>query len=187
MAEQSCIGFILLGFGKVALLLGLGGKLLSHLRQRKVGNVIFQSMRHRVVVLLTQGAIACFDIFVYVGAKQVLRTWCCGAFFHCLVSQTNVEVAHAAQPSVNNHRNCRVAFHGERLAAEQLPLGQPSALAIDVEHRVHHFNLAFGIHHGHHLMQVAVSVPKREHSVTLSLGGLDFVAFHCRILAVDVV
>ena len=59
-------------------------------------------------------------------------------------------------------------------------------LTVHVEHGTHHLQLPFGIHQRKKLMHITVSIPKGEYGIPVALCRKNPVAFHCRILPVDV-
>ena len=148
-------------------------------------------MRHGVVAGKVAGVeaqrhVALFDIGIDVGAHPVLRAGRRGRLAHRLVSGVHVEIAQALHPRIDDHRDGRIALHGEGFAAVKLPFRQPAPLLVHADHRTHHFQLAFGIDQRHQLVQVAVGVPEREDRIAVALGGADFGALHRGVFTVDV-
>ena len=145
--------------------------------QRRVGDIVFQGVGHGVVARLVLGEppqryVPMAGVRVYVAAHEVVLARRGGRLAECLISRVDVEAAQALEPRVSDDGYGRVALHGPRLAAEQLPARHPAPLAIHVYHRAHHVNLAVGVEQGLELVQVAVSVPKRVDGVALHRGVL---------------
>ena len=155
-------------------------------RKGKVGYVVFQRMRNRVVVLRAKRHVPFRKIIVVVGTHQVLCSRRGGRFIHGFVCQFDVKVAQSFHPCIHNDRNARVALHRKRLPSVKFPFRQPAMLAIHVEHRAYHFDLPLGINQRQQLMYVPVRVPKRIHRVSVAFRCQNFIAFHCRIPAVDI-
>ena len=96
--EESCILGIFFCLVAIAGGCGLLGECRCHLRECKVGYIILKSMAHRVVVRCAISAIAVFDIFVDVGAKQIVLAGCGSALAHGCIGYLDVEIAHSAHP-----------------------------------------------------------------------------------------
>ena len=159
--------------------------------QRRVGDIVFQGVGHGVVARLVLGEppqryVPAAGVRVYVAAHEVVLARRGGRLAEGLISRVDVEAAQALEPRVSDDGYGRVALHGPRLAAEQLPARHPAPLAIHVYHRAHHVNLAVGVEQGLELVQVAVSVPKRVDGVARAIGVANAVALHRGILAVHV-
>ena len=141
----------------------------------------------KVLGVESQRDIAFLDIGVDVGPHAVLRSGRRGRLAHRLVSGVHVEIAQALHPRIDDHRDGRVALHGEGFAAVKLPLRQPAPLLVHADHRTHHFQLAFGIDQRHQLVQVAVGVPQREDRITFAIRHARLArTLHQRVFAVHV-
>ena len=159
--------------------------------QRRVGDIIFEGMRDRVVTrhILREPShrdISPGDIRVDVGAHPVVLTRGRGRLAERLVGGIDVEAAQAFEPCVRDDGNGGVALHGPRLTPEEFPFGHPAPLTVHVDHRAHHLHLPVGIEQRLELMEVAVGVPEGEHGVARAGGASDAVALHHRIFAIDI-
>ena len=155
-------------------------------REIPVGDIIFQGMRNRIIILFAQGDVAFAHIVVIVRAEQVELSGSSSALAHPFVGSLDIVIAQTAHISIHDIRDRRIAFHRQRLASVQFPLREPSAFLVHVDHGADDVELFFGIEQCHQCADIAVGVPERKDRIAVSVRMADFQAFHHRIFAIHV-
>ena len=161
--------------------------------QRIVCDIIFERVRHRVVSrkvsrIKSKRDVALFHIRSVVGTQKIRLSRSECRLVHSLVSFLNVEIPQSLHPAVHNHRHSGVSLHHISLPPVEFPFRHPAPFFIHSHHRPEHIYLFFRIDERHQLVEIAVGVPKREHSIACPRCPSDLAAsFHKRIFPIDVV
>ena len=159
---------------------------LGQLAERPVGDVVLQSMRDGVVILLAERDVAAPDIVVVVRAYGVVLARGGCRLAHGLVCEVYVKAPQPPEPRVGDDGQRRVALHGECLAPVEFPSRQPSPFLVHAEHGIDHVHLTVREDESVEDMDVAVGVPQRKDRIAVSISHADAVALHHRILAIDI-